>query len=115
MAPRSLTRWARSNNREHSRTENVCLSQWHPYRPIHRQHWNERPCDSDRYVHYLAEKGSARIEHLQRSKDAAHAAADVDRHRNARWSPARLSRITRVRAVAGRFRRETLLRHAQWN
>ncbi|MBV8357318.1 MAG: L,D-transpeptidase family protein [Deltaproteobacteria bacterium] len=61
----------------------------------------------------LQKKGQSRIEHLQRSTDASYAAADVDRHCHARRSPAWLSGITWVCAVAGRFRCKTIFRHGQ--
>jgi hypothetical protein len=63
-----------------------------------------KPAPSDGYVHYFAEKGQPRIEHLQRGADAIHAAADVDRHCHARRSLARLSSVARVCALANRFR-----------
>jgi hypothetical protein len=92
---------------------NVCLPRSCPHRRLDRQHRNKKPYDSDWYISYFAEKGYSRIQHLQRGTDAPHATTNVDRHHHSRLSFARLSSITWVCTVAGRFRCKTLFGHHQ--
>ena len=63
---------------------------------------------ADRHLHHPAEESGSRILDLQRGENALHAEAHVGRHCDACRAAPRLSRVARLRAVAGGFRREAL-------
>ena len=70
--------------REHSRSAAVCVSQRRAHRALDGQHRRSGAQHADRGPHHPGNEHDARVEPLQRCRDAAHAAADLGRDRHAR-------------------------------